>query len=317
MAGPFLKSRQGHRALHDRALQFLRIQSQRLQHRDGDLSRAHCAAEALLLEPRVAHQAGDVSVVDAQSTVLGHLCGRRRVAGAQRRADDDVRHRGIGGGVPEPLRGEVGAVDQLGDVQQARVGLQVLHALGRVGRVVEEDEADVVGRDEGGGHAGGVHKRGGVDDGPQAALNGRLAVLARDDDQGLGQEGFGLELRDHFADGAVDKVHSLQDRRGHAAGAVVVVADGLLGDRDGLEVAAEEGGGLIGGERGPVGGGVDGCYAVDPVEPGVDVELVVGDGGVHVYGDGGDFGEVAHREARAAGPAHDVVCWVFVGVGGF
>ena len=86
----------------------------------------------------------------------------------------------------------------------------------------------------------------------------------------------------------------MQDGWGEAGGAVVVVAGGFLSDGDGLEVAAHQGGHLVGGEvDARVGGGIDWGDAVDPIEEGIDVELIVRDRVVHRCDGRRDFWEIA------------------------
>ena len=83
-----------------------------------------------------------------------------------------------------------------------------------------------------------------------------------------------------------------------------------------MEVAAHEGGHLVCGEfDARVCGGVDWGGAVDPVEPGVDVESVVGDRVVDGGRDCCDLGEIADCQTSAAGATDDVVGWMLVGVG--
>jgi hypothetical protein len=84
------------------------------------------------------------------------------------------------------------------------------------------------------------------------------------------------------------------------------------GSRTGLEVSAKQSG--DGAVQAAL--GVRGVLAVQPSQECVDVELVVPDGLVHSDGHGVDLREVAQGEARAAGPADDVVRGVLVGVGG-
>ena len=123
--------------------------------------------------------------------MLRHLRLGRRVARAQRRLDDDVRDRGVGCGITEAGSDEGFAVDQVLDVERCFLGHEVLDGGGGVGGLVEEDEADVVGRDEGGGDARGVGQQGWVYLSPLAAFDGGLSVFGRDDDEGGGEEGFG------------------------------------------------------------------------------------------------------------------------------
>ena len=232
-----------------------------------------------------------MSVVVAQSTVLLRLCPGSRVARAEVGPDDDVRHRRVGQWVAEALRDEVGARNGVVDVQERFLGVEVRNRGRRVGGVVEEDQRDVIRRDPRRGHTRVVHDQGWIGFAPQERVDGVLAVLGGDDDEGVLKVAVGPEIRDNLAQRVVDEVECFQDPR--AEGGVVVVLDGLLSNGDRLEVAAHHVRHLA------VYGTclIDDIDPVDPVEPRIDVELVVWDCARQSIRRGSHFGEVACTEA--------------------
>ena len=130
------EARKHSRPLGNHPLQGFRIQAQRLQDRRRDLLRADLLRELGRLQTWAAGNARHLAVVVAQPTVLGRLGVARRVARAQVRADDDVRHGRVGGRIAEPLRDQGGAGDRLVDLERGFVGVQVRDRGGGVGGVV-------------------------------------------------------------------------------------------------------------------------------------------------------------------------------------
>ena len=163
------------------------------------------------------------------------------------------------------------------------------------------------------GDTGCVLQRVWVDFIPQQWVNGCLAVLACQDDQGVLVVAFGLQFGDDLAEGRVHKIQSLQDAG--ADGRVVVVLGRLLRHRDTLVVAAEDGRHAGDFRPGRGDGRVNWRDAVDPIQPRVHVELVVCDRCVDGVGCGDLLGKVALGQACSAGSADEVVHGMFVGVG--
>lgn len=182
-----------------------------------------------------------------------------------------------------------------------------------VGGVVQEDQRDVVVCDPLCGDAGVVHDNRGVDFSVECWIDRRLAVLGCDDDERVVVDALGLEFFDDGADGRVDRVDGFEEEWGEReAGGVLVAAD-FLPNVHGLQVAGEEGG-----DGCETALGVLGDLSVQPVEPRVDVEEVVGDCGGDVgAGDGLDLGEVAGGQAGSTRTADNIIRRVFVSVGCF
>lgn len=89
----------------------------------------------------------------------------------------------------------------------------------------------------------------------------------------------GFEGVDNLAERAVNEIDGFQEGGREGVRCVVVVTGCLLADRDGLEVAAEQGGGAC--EAFALDFGVGWGCTFDPVEERSDMKVIVGDGGVN------------------------------------
>ena len=204
------------------------------------------------------------------------------------------------------------AVDNIFDFESGFVGLETGDGFGGGGLVGQPEEGERVGGLLEDFDARGVGDGVGIDPDELAGVDGGLAVLGSHDEESLAVDSFVLEALDDLAEGLVDEVVGGEESGGEGGAVFGFVTSFLLGDIDGLEVAAEEGGGFAG--EGTFGvGRVD---TFDPVEEGGHMQLVVFDHCINGVGYAGDFGKVAKGKTFAAGTTNQVVCRVLVCVGG-
>jgi hypothetical protein len=202
--------------------------------------------------------------------------------------------------------------EDINDVGLSGDLLQVRYRGRGVGGGVQEDQRDVVGGDPLRGDTGIVHDYGGVDLRVELGINRRLSMFCCDDDERLIVDALCLKFADYRADGGVDAVDGLEEERREREACSVEVPADFLPNVHGLEVACEEGGD---GCETPF--GVGGDFPIQPGEPRVDVEEVVGDSrGDVAPGNSLDLGEVPCRQTSPARPTHDIIGGVLVRVGG-
>ena len=170
--------------------------------------------------------------------MLGDLLRRRRIDDAELRAHDDIRDRGIAQGVAEAEGGQALAGDDILDLEGGAVSVQIVDGGVDGGVVLEENQGDVVGGGEGHIDARCGWDEVGIDFPIERGVDRCLAVLGGNYDERVIVDVLGLESCDDFAEGGIDKVDGLEERRGKVKSAVLVPA-GLLGNRNGLEVPAK------------------------------------------------------------------------------
>src|SRR5689334_18478914 len=99
------------RAFSNRSLQSLQVQPQSLQNSWGNLFGVNLVSDDSLAQIGIAGKTCNVSVVIAQTAVLGHLGIARRVDYSKRRSDKDMWYSRRCGRVAEALCNQLLAVD--------------------------------------------------------------------------------------------------------------------------------------------------------------------------------------------------------------
>jgi hypothetical protein len=118
------------------------------------------------------------------------------------------------------------------------VSVELLHSRVDVGWVMQEYKGYVVGGNVVNRDCKDGREVGGIDLGKQGWIDGGLAVLGADDEEGVVKGGLALEGGYDFGKDVIDESEGFDQRRSEAEGAGEV-AGCLLCDRDGLEVTTE------------------------------------------------------------------------------
>ena len=245
--------------------------------------------------------------------MLGNLGFGGRVDDAELGANDDVGNGRVGSRVAEAQPGQAIAIDDVLDVKGRPASIQVFDGSGDRGRILQKDQSNIVGC-----HGRNVHTSHGgdeigVDFLEQSGIDGSLAMLGRDDDQRLFVDPPGFKSGNDPPEGSINKVECLQEFGSECQGPIDIAA-GFLADGNGLEIAAEKNRRLR--QTGSLDFGIDRGCSDNPLQEGIDVKLIKGNGSFDGVGKGGDFGEIASGQAVAGRTSNEVVCWMLIGVGG-
>ncbi len=235
------------------AVQFVGAKAERSQDRRSDLPGLDLFIDDTVRELGIRHQQRDTAIVGGEPAVLGEL-GAAGVDQAGGGDGDEVRRAAVVERAAE-TRGELIRVPELDDAELGGMGVEIRPRR----RVVlmlrsrsKPHQADVVGgvlRDAGRLAIGRI-----IDGLAQRDVDGRLAVLGRNDDQRLAIALRELQRRDHCADLGIDEVEAgLKAAVRRRARGIGIAADQagieriagvalgeLLADADGLEVHAED-----------------------------------------------------------------------------
>jgi len=138
-------------------------------------------------------------------------------------------------------------------------------------------------------------------------------VLGGNDDQGIFVNVFGLKGCNYLSQRGIHEVKCFQEIWSECKRAVLV-ALGFLANRNSLEVPTKEC--WSGGETRSLDFGMFWRFAINPLQEGIDVKLIICNGGIDGVGNGSNFGEVAYCEAFAGRTTDKIISWMFVGICG-
>jgi hypothetical protein len=125
-------------------LKIVSLQAQNLDDGWGDLASGDRASELLFSKVLCVGEAGNMSVILVDATVLGNLGSALGVDYALNGSHNNVWHGGVLGWIAKALIDELLAVDNVLDPKVKTLRVKAVHSFVGIGMVIKEKEGNIV-----------------------------------------------------------------------------------------------------------------------------------------------------------------------------